>query len=50
VTVSPKVLVVLLDGLAHISQAIRRNDERQIALFHDVLPPHEGKRRQPRMA
>jgi hypothetical protein len=31
------MLVVLLDGLAHVPQAIRRNDERQIALFHKPL-------------
>jgi hypothetical protein len=33
-SVPPEMLVVLLDRFAHVPQAIRWDDERQIALFH----------------
>jgi hypothetical protein len=33
-SVPPEMLVVLLDRVANVTQAIGRDDERQIALFH----------------
>jgi hypothetical protein len=36
VSVPPQMLVVLFDRFANVTQAIRRDDECQIALFHRV--------------
>jgi hypothetical protein len=50
VSVPPQMLVVLFDRFANVTQAIRRDDERQIALFHLKPPSDERKGRRPRMA
>jgi hypothetical protein len=48
--VPPEMLVVLFDRVADVTKAIRRDDERQIALFHLKPPSDERKGQRPRMA